>query len=173
MVPTEDKAEGLMENPWRWQPHRNPYLHNLFTILGLDDPYASSTEFNGRVSRLTRALKFGGVRRVFEYTPTGEDLAAAQAAQKDATRLTIERLLVHMVHRLDEKQFEEFAVFFGGMDAGRPESMLPLPVVNVGPLARRLPVPARVSASMLGRPDLAAVMPLLAPDPRDELVLPL
>jgi hypothetical protein len=172
MAKAEDKSGSTGENPWLWREHRNPYLHNLFMILGLEDPRASSADFNARVSRLRGELAYNRHRDVLGYTPGDVDLAAAQVLQRDANRLSIERLLAHMVHRPEMARFDEFIEFFSAAQVADPGQGLPLAVVNVAPIARRLPAPAAVSASMLGRPDPAALLGLLAPRPEQERILP-
>jgi hypothetical protein len=172
MAKIGESHDGLIQNPWRWNESRNPYLHNIFTLLGLDDPNVSSEEFNERVERLDQQLALHIERKVFGYTPTDTDLATAQALQKDTNRLTIERLLVHRVHLLETQQFEEYSRTFAQTDPGRAQDVLPLPVVNVAPIARRLPAPTRIGTSLVQAPDLAPILSLLAADRRQEWVLP-
>lgn len=167
------EADGVMDNPFERGAGRNPYLHNLFAILKLlEAPEAPGAKMNNAIITLERAMKVGKQWDVFGYTPTELDIAVAKALQKDANRLTVERLLVHSVHRMDEAQFQEFTEFFESLPVGSAQDMLPLPVVNVQPIARRIPAPQQVSVAVLGRPDVSPLMALLRGDAAQEQILP-
>jgi len=160
---------------WNWGSDRNPYLHNVFAILGLDDPDAPSPDYDDQVAMLMAELQIRQPEAVHGHVPTQVDLAKAQDMARDTNRLSEERLLVHRLHGLDLNAFDEFIRFFE--DAARragddAERLLPLPLTNVAPIVRWLPPVGEISASMVGPPDVSTLLPLLEPDPAEERVLP-
>jgi hypothetical protein len=157
---------------WRWRADYNPYLHNIFQLLGIDDPEAPRTAFDQKLSDLGVLLWAGKAPEVHGHAPDEVDVAMAASMADDPNRLSEERLLVHRRHELDLSVFDEFIEQFEAMDLGRAEDMLPLPVADATPIARRLPAPGRVSESMIQRPDIAELTELMRPDPRDEHVFP-
>jgi len=169
---TNEQSGTAGENRWRWGPERNPYLHNTFTILELDDPDAPSRRFDRQVARLRTLLDFGHARPIYGYMPTQVNLAAAQDMATASNRLSEERLLVHRAHRLDLSALDESIRYFDALDPCEAAPSLPLPLADVTPIVRQLPPVPEIEASMVTPPDLSALMPLLDPDPRDEHVLP-
>jgi len=171
----ESGAWGPIETRWRWRPEHNPYLHNIFAILGallaFDDPDAPSARYDNQVIRLDAMLKFGKAAEVHGYVPTAADVAIAQDLAVNPNLLSAERLLAHKAHVLDIKIFDELARALREMELGAAEAALPLPLADVAPLARRLPPAGEISASLVARPDTAVLLPLLKPDPREERVL--
>jgi hypothetical protein len=157
---------------WRWRTDFNPYLHNVFQLLGIDDPEAPRAAFDQKLSDLKVRVEFGQAADVHGHKPNEVDVALADSMATDPNRLSEERLLVHRRHELDLSGFDEFIEQFEAMDLGRAEDMLPLPVADATPIARRLPPPAQVSESMIERPDVSELTELMKPDPRDEQVFP-
>lgn len=169
----EQQLAATDENAWRWQQDaRNPYLHNVFTILGLRDPNASDKEFVKALKGLQRDIKYDKSKLVSGYKPKNTDIAAAQKVQTDANLLAQERLLVHMRHELNPERLAPYISAFAQLEIESGDAMLPLPLSNIEPIAACFPEPRELQCDTVQPPDLSVLMPLLRPDPNEEQVLP-
>lgn len=170
-----DGASNVGEAEFKWDGGRNPYLHNLFALLSLDDPDAPAAEYNRVLSILARAIENADavpVPAVYGRTPTEADRASAEGMKTDAVRLSVERLLVHAAHLPDAGRFEPVVRQLTQVDPGNPADLLPLPVTNVEPLVRRVPPLGSAVTAAAPLPDLSPLRSLMRPDPRDERQLP-
>lgn len=172
MSQEQPQSRESIRNAWQWRVDRNPYLHNAFTFLRLNDPAAPDRDFVAAVRQLQEQIARGDAPAIVGIAPTEADLAFVRHLQKDTNLLSQEQLLVHARHEADRSSLESFVEYFSSIDVGKADGMLPLPVVNVAPIASRLPEPTQLRMDAIAAPDLSALDVLLAPDPAEEDVLP-
>lgn len=163
---------GKNEERWRWQKDRNPFFHHIFAILGLDDPDADSRAFDKRVTKLKQLLKYKRAGEVLGHAVTDADLAIAESLSQNANLVSEERLLAHKLHLLDLERFADALDAFEALDPGEAETMLPMALVDMTPIVRRLPMPGEISVDSLPAPDLSALTSAFQADPADEIAFP-
>jgi hypothetical protein len=168
----ENAQPGRHENPWRWDEERNPYLHNVLKLLKVEDPEATLQNLRRRLKRARQALRFNRDVERFGYEAKDTDLAHAEELVRDPNRLSEVQMLLHRVHEVEPSEFEESVQFFEELDLDPPESLMPLPLNDIGPIARRLPSAGKISMQVGAPEGKAEFASLLKPDPEDEVVLP-
>ena len=173
MADEQEPAGGAakLPNPWgRPQAGENPYLHNLFVLLGIN-PDDLEKDINLQVRRLNRALGDGGqTRTVHGRTVEPTDLARFDQVTQNAGEFLIERLLVHTRHKVDESKFERMTKEIDGTRSDEPRELLPLAVRDLRFLTQLLPAPADVAAGDVAAPPAAELTALFRPDPAAERV---
>jgi hypothetical protein len=141
--PEATAEAGKAINPWAAGPDRNPYLHNVFAMLGLD-PDEGGTALEERCEKLllqieTQDLKIYG--RKVEKT----DVTRALDLARNAAQYAAERLLAHTAHPLELKPFQAPMQAIDRLKFPKPEEVVPLPINDLSCLLGLLPRPAEIA----------------------------
>ncbi len=135
---SERESHKPPPNLWTLRSDRNPYLHNVFTLLGID-PDVGGSALLGRCRRLSKQLEAGldvvaHGRRIEET-----DISRGHHLAANAEEFVAERLLAHTVHVIDQQEFKTEIEAIEALPFDRSESLLPLPLTNLSFLTRLLP----------------------------------
>lgn len=132
-------------NPWIMKSNRNPYLHNIFTLLGIDPDGTqksydrASQRWSQKVSA-TKEIRFG--REISDL-----DVARAAHLARQEYEYVVERLLAHTVHELDISDLKHHMDGVHQLELPLRNDVLPLRIRNLNFLASRLPPPQSPTVS--------------------------
>ncbi len=153
-------------NLWAKIDARNPYLHNVFALFGID-PDAGEREFQRQCRRVRRQLEAGQSREFHGYEVTNIDLARADDLASKQDEYAAERLLAHTVHKIDLQAFEAAMAAIEAVEFPSPDGLLPLAVRNLSFLMALIPnldnvagskpqLPTPTTFAEVAQPDLAS-----------------
>jgi hypothetical protein len=167
--PNNGSAAVIVPNVWVLQPDRNPYLHNVFVLLGID-PDEGERAYHRRCERADAMLRGGRTLEVFGRTVQDTDIARAHTLTRDEGAFLAERMLVHTTHKIDPKTLAEPLKAIEAIAIGPPADVLPLAVSNLSFVTEMLPPPEGVEASGVSKPPVEAIHELFRFSEEEERV---
>lgn len=147
---SDDAPAARLSNVWLTDGGRNPYLHNVFVLLGIDDPDATDKEFSSRIARARKKIGSNVEWVVHGQAVEPTDVSRAEQLARQETELVVERLLAHTRHELDTQQFQQAIAALSELKFPDAKSLLPLPIRDLTFVAEFLPpagkmVPAKIA----------------------------
>lgn len=137
--PVQTKNTRDIPNLWSFKSGHNPYLHNIFMLLGID-PDGSQKAFD-RASQRWRQKVASTQETRFGHEITQTDVAHASLLAKQEEEFAAERLLAHTVHEFDSSTLKEVLDQASQLELPKLEEILPLKVRNLSFLTEKLPEP--------------------------------
>ncbi|MFV1964636.1 MAG: hypothetical protein ACC628_04380 [Pirellulaceae bacterium] len=156
-------------NVWSMSSAHNPYLHNVFALLGLD-PDADERTLQSQVTRIGRQLGAGQQLSAHGREVEETDVTRAFHLTANEVEFVAERLLAHTVHKADTSQFTASMEAIEAEAFEEPEQLLPLPIHDLSLLTRLLPDIEEIAASDLEPLSDEAFKPLVAPKVAEEQI---
>jgi len=154
-------------NVWALTAGHNPYLHNIFALLGID-PDEGERIFTQRCKVVEGRLQGRKEIVVHGRKVVEADVARATYLTQNQEEYVAERLLAHTAHKVDLKAFQEPMAAIEAIAFDPPAKVLPLPIHDVSFLVRLLPEPAQMVAGEIKPLDQAQWESLARPDPAEE-----
>jgi len=160
-------------NPWPAPSAGvNPYLHNIFVLLGLD-PDANEKDYERTRTRTANRLEANEEIVVHGHRLEQTDLSRAGGLTADVEGFVAERLLAHTHHKIDSKRFDQATKAIEAAPFELPTDLLPLAVRDLSFLTALLPEPSDVVAGEAVPVPQETLAELFRPDPASELVFDL
>lgn len=159
-------------NVWGLSAGRNPYLHNVFALLGIDPDEgekAFARKCRSIVGRLRAGQELIAHGRQIEET----DLARAEDLTANEVKYVAERLLAHTSHKVDVNVFQESVAAIEALSFDSPGDLLPLPIRDLTFLTRLLPELVDVAGGEPQPVTAERLAELAQPDAADEKVFDL
>jgi hypothetical protein len=170
VTPDEEASQTGSTVPNNWAPagDRNPYLHNVFTLLQVD-PDRLGVLIDSGAHRLRRKLDAGHAVSLHGRKITLEDVNRALQLVRSAPDFIAERLLAHSVHGVDLGPLKAAISGVESIAFPDPATLLPLPVRNLAFLTPALPRPQ----SLTGGDPAKSLASVFLPDAAEEQILDL
>ena len=161
-------------NPWRPPSDGvNPYLHNIFVLLGLDDPDAGEKDFGNTQRKLSNRLETDEEIIVHGHKLVMTDLSRAAGMAADENAFVAERLLAHTYHKIDGERFDPATKAILSAPFELPTALLPLAIRDLSFLTALLPEPGDVVAGEAVPVPQETLAELFRPNPASEKVFDL
>lgn len=149
-------------NVWMLSSDRNPYVHNVLVLLGID-PDGGGSGLLSKCHELSGQLEAGLNLSVQGRQIKQTDIARGHDLVKNAEVFVAERLLTHTFHVIDPLDFKTEMQAIESLPFESPESLLPLAFSDLSFLRRLLPE----------LPELQAATPVpLSPETLHEAIRP-
>ena len=171
---TRDKPENATAMPdvWAIDGDRNPYLDNVFALLGIH-PDDRRDAINKKAVRMkTRVEASVGFQRLGRRVPP-EMFSRASQLLSNPPEYVAERLLAHATHEVDTSGFEAPMAAIEAINFAPPSEAMPVPIRCLTFLAPALAVPvATPDLSQQIQPS-ASLNEVLQPEARDGQIIDL
>lgn len=135
--PDEKQTQREVPNPWVLKADHNPYLHNIFVLLGID-PDGTQKSYDRAIDRWRQKVPTTKTT-IFGHEVTDLDVARATHLARQETDFVAERLLSHTVHELDSSAFKEGMEAIKNIPLPKKQDVFPLKIRDLSFLAERLP----------------------------------
>ncbi len=159
-------------NVWAMDGEKNPYLHNVFVLLGID-PDEGERALERRCRRVEERLEGRQAVTVQGRAVEEADVARARHLAAREEEYVAQRLLVHTAHKMDLKAFQQSMQEIERLRFERPEDVLPLPIRDLSFVSRLLPELADVAAGEAQPLEPEQWETLIRPDPAEERIVEL
>jgi len=171
---SREKPEGTAKLPNQWQisGDHNPYVHNIFALLGID-PEEGDRALENKCRRADIQVNHGKTWTVHGHEVDPADVARARYLANQSEEYVAERLMAHTWHKLDMKRFQKPIQSINSLKFDAPADVLPLPIRDLSFVMGMLPQLGDVPAGEAKPLSLNQLEELAQPKPADEQIIDL
>ena len=166
------QQETDVPNVWALTAGVNPYLHNFFSLLGID-PGESQANYDDELQRASDRVDADSSWTAHGRPINKSVVARGEDLAKTPVKFVAERLLAHSVHQLDVKEFLSLTKGIDKLRFDKPEDLLPLHVRDLSFLGPWLPEPSQLMSGGGSAVQKERLIEALTPTPAEERILDL
>lgn len=165
-------APGAVPNVWIIAGDRNPYVHNVFALLGID-PEEGDRALENKCKRADSQVSYGKSWAVHGHQVDSADVARARYLANNSEEYVAERLLAHTWHKLDLKRFQKPIQEINSLKFAAPGEILPLPIRDLSFVMGLLPQLGEVPAGEVRPLSVEELQEVARPVPAEEWIMDL
>jgi len=166
------QREDEIPNAWAVTGEVNPYLHNFFSLFGID-PDGSQADYDYELEKASGLVEAGKIATVYGRPVNKSDVARGEDLARTPVKFVAERLLAHSVHQLDVREFLPITRSIDKLPLDKPEDLLPLAVRDLSLLAPWLPEPSQLMSGGGSAVAKGRLTEVFHPTPDEEHILDL
>jgi len=114
------QQEVDVPNVWAVTGDSNPYLHNFFSLFGID-PDGSQADYDYELDKASGLVDAGKISTAYGRPVNKSDVARGEDLAKTPVKFVAERLLAHSVHQLDVREFLPITRAIDKLPLDKPE----------------------------------------------------
>ena len=164
--------ETDVPNVWAMKGDSNPYLHNVFSLLGID-PDESQANYDDRLQSASDQVDVDPNWTAYGRPINKAVVARGEDLARTPVKFVAERLLAHSVHELDVREFLPITKPIDKLRLDKPEDLLPLPVRDLSFLGPWLPQPSQLMSGGGSAVRQEQLIEAFNPTPDEERILDL
>ncbi len=166
------QREVDVPNVWAVTGDSNPYLHNFFSLFGID-PDGSQADYDYELDKASGLVDAGKISTAYGRPVNKSDVARGEDLAKTPVKFVAERLLAHSVHQLDVREFLPITRAIDKLRLDKPEDLLPLAVRDLSFLGPWLPEPSQLMSGGGSAVPKERLTEVFNPIPDEERILDL